>query len=150
MSPGGTIGSEILVKIWDMDTWEHLEMKLEVVLWICFSRRTMFLFFEEKRFFNFFHRKIFRRQKLSSSFQWISLYWGGASLKPWFLRNSPKACVPRDTLILSRDDVFARNERLGSVAFQNIKKNETDNFQKSYGRSKLVPKSKIRRQSRDS
>ena len=30
--------------------------------------------------------------------------------------------VPRDTLILSRDDVFGRNERFRSVAFQNIKR----------------------------
>ena len=74
MSPGGTIGSEILVKIWDMDTWEHLEMKLEVVLWICFSRRTLFLVFEEKIFFQLFSMIFFHRQTFSSSFQKISLF----------------------------------------------------------------------------
>ena len=74
MSPGGAIGSEILVKRWDMDTWEHLEMELEVVLWICFSRRTIFLVFEEKIFSNFFSLNFFHRQTFSSSFQWISLF----------------------------------------------------------------------------
>ena len=56
--------------------------------------------------------------------------WGGAGPKPWFLRNSPKACVPRDTLILSRDDVFGWNGRFRSVAFQNIKKNPNRQFSK--------------------
>ena len=48
---------------------EHLEMELEVVLWICFSRRTLFLVFEEKIFFQlFFGRKFFRRKKIPTFF----------------------------------------------------------------------------------
>ena len=36
-----------LIKRWDMDTWEHLEIELEVLLWICFSWRIVFWVFEE-------------------------------------------------------------------------------------------------------
>ena len=80
--------------------------------------RIIGIFFEKTR--NFRIIGIFWKNHLPEDRRW-----GGAGPKSWFLRNSPKACVPRDTLILSRDNVFERNERFRSVAFQN-----TQNFWK--------------------
>ena len=53
---------------------EHLEMELEVVLWICFRRRIIFLVFEEKKNFDFFSLIFFHRRTFSSGFQWIFLH----------------------------------------------------------------------------
>ena len=52
-----------------MDTWEHLEIELEVLLWICFSWRTVFWIFEEKIFSTFFLEFFVGLQKISSNFQ---------------------------------------------------------------------------------
>ena len=45
-------------------------MELEVLLWICFSQRTIFLVFEENNFSTFFRRHFFGGQHFSSCLQW--------------------------------------------------------------------------------